>query len=171
MSSQRPDLIPVPCFVFDELLHLMTSDEVKVLLYIIRRTIGHDKESDEIAVSQFLHGIKCKSGRQQDYGTGLSQLRNSQARESLIHFGVILVKQKGKGHYLKSERQTGKYALQLDLSQIDRDGMQERANQKLEADKARIAKAAASRKPRKSRSVRFLTGKNKSGISRQSIEQ
>lgn len=63
---------PVPDDLFDELLSILTGSELKVLLYIIRRTKGFNKDSDAISLSQFQHGIIKKGGEQLDRGCGIS---------------------------------------------------------------------------------------------------
>lgn len=62
---------PVPDDLFDELLEMLTGAELKVLLYIIRRTKGFGKDTDAISLSQFQHGIKTKDGKQLDKGCGV----------------------------------------------------------------------------------------------------
>src|SRR5437868_15196053 len=70
---QNPNYTIVPDELFDELLALLTGAELKILLYIIRRTFGFKKDSDEISLSQICKGIVKKDGQVLDQGTGLSQ--------------------------------------------------------------------------------------------------
>jgi hypothetical protein len=74
---------PVPDAVFDELLTVLTGAELKALLYIIRRTFGFKKDSDNISLSQMLNGIRTKDGRILDKGAGLSKPTLLQALRSL----------------------------------------------------------------------------------------
>ena len=80
----------VPDEVFDELLVELTGAELKVLLYIIRRTFGFKRESDTISLSQMLTGIHTRDGRVLDRGVGLSKktlldaLRNLSARRIIL---------------------------------------------------------------------------------------
>lgn len=62
---------PVPDDLFDELLSILTGSELKVLLYIIRRTKGFNKDADAISLSQFQKGIVTKDGKQLDKGCGI----------------------------------------------------------------------------------------------------
>jgi len=62
---------PVPDQLFDELLCVLSGNELKVLLYIIRRTSGFSKVSDTISIRQMLHGIVCKNGKRLDGGVGI----------------------------------------------------------------------------------------------------
>lgn len=63
---------PVPDVLFDELLTKLTGTELKILLYIIRRTWGFKKDADAISLSQFQKGIITKDGRVLDRGSGIS---------------------------------------------------------------------------------------------------
>ncbi len=69
----NPNFTIVPDEVFDELLHILSGAEMKVLLYIIRRTFGFKKNSDDISFSQICNGITTRDGKVLDRGTGLSQ--------------------------------------------------------------------------------------------------
>jgi hypothetical protein len=70
---RSPTYTMVPDEVFDELLVELSGAELKVLLYIIRRTFGFKRESDTISLSQMLHGIATRDGRVLDRGVGLSK--------------------------------------------------------------------------------------------------
>lgn len=52
----------VPDGLFDILLPRLSGAELKVLLYIVRRTFGWKKNSDRISLSQFENGITRKTG-------------------------------------------------------------------------------------------------------------
>jgi DNA-binding transcriptional ArsR family regulator len=87
----RPDrFVKVPVELFDEWLAVLSWAELKVLLYIIRRTAGFGREADAISLSQMLHGQYDREGQRRDQGTGVSKptllaaLRSLQAR-GLIH--------------------------------------------------------------------------------------
>jgi hypothetical protein len=80
----------VPDQLFDELLPHLKEAELKVLLYIIRRTFGFKKESDAISFSQFLNGITTNDGRVLDEGCGLnSRTSLSRALQDLEAKGII----------------------------------------------------------------------------------
>ena len=57
-----PRYTQVPDQLFDELLSVLTGAELKVLLYICRRTFGFKKDSDNISINQMLNGIRRKDG-------------------------------------------------------------------------------------------------------------
>ena len=73
----------MPDQLFDELLHRLSGAELKVLMYIIRRTFGFKKQSDDISLAQLVGGIKTKDGRILDRGTGLSKSSVVRALNSL----------------------------------------------------------------------------------------
>src|SRR5215203_923068 len=62
---------PCPDEFFDQQLADMDDDELRVTLYAFRRTFGFKKTGDAISISQFLHGITTRDGRQLDRGCGL----------------------------------------------------------------------------------------------------
>jgi len=66
-----PQYTPIPDIVFDELAHILSGGEYKVLMYILRRTFGFKKNSDSISYTQMLTGIVAKDGRRLDYGAGI----------------------------------------------------------------------------------------------------
>ncbi|MBA7493140.1 hypothetical protein ES702_03695 [subsurface metagenome] len=99
----RPTYTQTPNEVFDVLLDMLNGSELKVLLYIIRRTFGFKKESDNISLNQIVNGIKKKDGSIQDYGTGISKLSARKAVKRLIDKNVILkIRRKDKSGKDKS---------------------------------------------------------------------
>jgi len=96
MNEQKP-LIPnftqVPNIIFDEFLSELPPSELKVLLYIFRRTYGFQKNSDKIATSQICNGIK-KDGKIIDKGTGLSNRAVIDALRALEKRSLIVVTSK-----------------------------------------------------------------------------
>lgn len=63
---------PVPDILFDQLLCELNESELKVLLYIIRRTAGFKKPTDAISLTQFQKGIKKRAtGEILDRGCGV----------------------------------------------------------------------------------------------------
>ncbi len=79
---------PVPDILFDELLSQLTGAELKVLLYIIRRTRGFKKDTDAISLSQFQKGIITKERKQLDKGCGVGD------RQTIIDALASLEKKK-----------------------------------------------------------------------------
>jgi hypothetical protein len=91
---QGPNYTQVPDAVFDELLPDLTGAELKVLLYVIRRTFGFKRESDHISLSQMLRGIRTKDGRELDRGVGLTKKTLLAAINSLEEKNIILTERR-----------------------------------------------------------------------------
>jgi hypothetical protein len=86
---QSPNFTSVPDDVFDMLLPHLTGSELKVLLYIIRRTYGFKKSSDSISLSQMLTGITTKDGQVLDRGAGVAKQALLRALRSLHEKNII----------------------------------------------------------------------------------
>jgi hypothetical protein len=86
-----PAYTPVPDILFDELLAILTGAEVKVLLYIIRRTFGFKKQADSISLQQLQFGITKKDGTVLDNGCGVKNKNTLlQAIRSLEEKHIII---------------------------------------------------------------------------------
>jgi hypothetical protein len=81
----------VPDDVFDVLLPELRESELRVLLYIIRRTFGFKKDSDSISLSQMVGGIRTRDGRVLDRGTGMTRRGVLKGVAGLNDKGVIRV--------------------------------------------------------------------------------
>jgi len=90
----KPRYTPVPDDLFDELMPEITGSELKVLLYVVRRTFGFKKDSDHISLSQMVNGITKKDGSIQDKGTGLHKDSVITAVKSLVSKGILLKNRK-----------------------------------------------------------------------------
>ncbi len=55
-----PRYTPIPDALFDELLPDFSGAELKVLLYVMRRTMGFKKDSDTISLGQICAGITTR---------------------------------------------------------------------------------------------------------------
>lgn len=96
-----PRYTQVPDELFDDLLAELSGTELKVLLYIVRHTIGYKKDFDNISLSQICYGIKYRSGEIVDKGTGLSKQSAITALKNLVERGIIVANRrttKEKGH-------------------------------------------------------------------------
>lgn len=82
---------PVPDILFDQLLAELNESELKVLLYIIRRTAGFKKPTDAISLNQFQKGIKKRvTGEILDRGCGIKDRATIiKALASLEKKGII----------------------------------------------------------------------------------
>jgi hypothetical protein len=80
----------VPDELFDEHLSALSGAELKALLYIVRRTFGFKKDSDNISLNQLLTGITTKGGKRLDSGTGLSRSSLVAALKGLVEKNLII---------------------------------------------------------------------------------
>ena len=87
-----PNTTPVPDVLFDELLQRLDNAELRVLLYIIRRTYGFKKNSDDISIGQMVDGIKRKNGTVLDGGTGMAKSSVTRALRGLIAKKIIIAR-------------------------------------------------------------------------------
>jgi hypothetical protein len=87
----RPNTTPTPDDLFDIFLTQLTHAELKVLLYIIRRTFGFKKDDDRISIRQIAEGITTKRGGQLDKGAGLTKRGAIKALQALEEKGLITV--------------------------------------------------------------------------------
>lgn len=88
----QPNTTPTPDEIFDRFLPELTHAELKVLLYIVRRTFGFTKDKDRISLKQIAEGIVTKEGKRLDYGTGLSRRGAIKAVKKLEKQGLITVR-------------------------------------------------------------------------------
>ena len=86
-----PNYTQVPDELFDVLAPNLTEAELRVLLYIVRRTFGFKKQADAISLSQLTEGISTTDGRVLDQGTGMSRKGVSAGVKGLVEKGVLLV--------------------------------------------------------------------------------
>lgn len=89
-----PRYTPTPDQIFDELLApgLLTEAELRVLLYIVRRTFGWKKELDNISLSQITGGIVKRDGTRLDFGAGVAKSSAVRAIKGLVDKGIILAR-------------------------------------------------------------------------------
>src|SRR5665811_410110 len=85
-----PNYTQVPDELFDLLLPQLADNELRVLLYIVRRTFGFKRDTDTISLSQMVHGITTKEGQVLDTGTGLSKSTVARGLKGLRDQGVIV---------------------------------------------------------------------------------
>ena len=84
----------VPDDVFDILAPRLKEAELRVLLYIVRRTFGFKKQSDAISLGQLTDGIRARDGRILDHGTGLSRKGVVAGIKGLLDKGIITVERR-----------------------------------------------------------------------------
>jgi hypothetical protein len=107
---QSPTTTPVPDEVFDVLMPQLSGTELKVLLYICRRTFGFRKESDNISLQQIATGITTRDGRVLDRGTGLCLTSITSAISSLEQKEIIV---REKNQSVEKGFEASTYSLKL----------------------------------------------------------
>ena len=85
-----PNYTQVPDELFDRQLPDLSGAELKVLLYVMRRTFGFKKDADDISLNQICRGITTRDGRVLDRGTGLSKSTAQLAIKGLLEKNIIL---------------------------------------------------------------------------------
>jgi hypothetical protein len=81
---QEPNFTPVPDEFFDLFLPDLLGSELKVFLYIVRRTLGFKKRMDAVSLTQICEGITRADGEVLDRGTGLTRRGAVYAVEGLV---------------------------------------------------------------------------------------
>lgn len=96
---RSPNYTPVPDELFDDLMSQLSGAALKVLLYIIRRTFGFKKASDNISLQQLVRGITTAEGQVLDHGTGLSKDSVVRALHDLEERCVIVRQRRRSRHH------------------------------------------------------------------------
>lgn len=108
-----PNSTQIPDVILDQWMCVLSGAELKVTLYIARRTFGFGKESDNISLSQIANGIKKRDGRVLDRGTGLSVSSVARALKSLEEQNILIRKTNIND---KNEHEENTYSLNLSWS-------------------------------------------------------
>jgi hypothetical protein len=85
-----PSYTQTPDEIFDWIMAYLKGAELKVLLYIVRRTFGFKKAADAISLEQLCNGIVRRDGRRLDLGTGLKRQTVLAALRSLREKNLIV---------------------------------------------------------------------------------
>jgi len=91
---EYPKMTDVPDQIFDQFLPAFSGAELKVILYVCRKTFGWKKDNDDISLSQLLYGIKTREAKIVDRGTGLSKPALLKALRSLEKNRLIIRERK-----------------------------------------------------------------------------
>jgi hypothetical protein len=84
-----PAYTQVPDDLVDWVMAYLTGAELKVLLYIVRRTFGFKKAADAISIEQLCNGILTHDGRRLDLGTAMKRSTVLEALRSLRQKNLI----------------------------------------------------------------------------------
>lgn len=94
----KPNHTQIPNVILDKLMYRLPDAELRVLLYICRRTYGFQREKDQISYTQFIDGIVTRDGVRLDGGCGLSRPGVNKALTNLINWEVIIREEKSTGN-------------------------------------------------------------------------
>jgi hypothetical protein len=97
MLELNPGFTLIPNDFLDQLASDLTAAELRVVLYIYRRTLGYQKLTDAISYSQFTDGITAADGRRLDKGAGISRRSLPAALAGLERRGIISRSSGGSG--------------------------------------------------------------------------
>ncbi len=87
-----PNSTQIPDVILDQWMCELSGAELKVVLYIARRTFGFGKQSDNVSLNQISNGIKKRDGIVLDRGTGLSVSSVARALKSLEEQTILIRK-------------------------------------------------------------------------------
>lgn len=108
---EEPNYTPIPDVFFDEVMCHLTEAELRVALYIMRRTFGFKKRADAISFNQFLKGITTRDGRRLDHGCGIAGRTNlTRALKGLEEKGIIVARRSTSA---RGDAQTTVYELRF----------------------------------------------------------
>lgn len=111
---ESPNYTQVPNVFLDELMSELTGSELKVLMYITRRTFGFRKRSDNISLNQIANGIIKKDGTILDKGIGSSIRHVQRVIKGLVDKNIIVkVKRASKEKGLESNNYSLKFKKDL----------------------------------------------------------
>lgn len=108
-----PNSTQIPDIILDHWMCNLSGAELKVVLYIARRTFGFGKESDNVSLNQIANGIKKRDGIMLDCGTGLSISSVARALKSLEEQNILIRKTNINE---KNEHDENTYSLNLNWS-------------------------------------------------------
>ena len=140
MSDFIPNSTQVPNLYIDRLMALLSGDEWKVLSYVARRTFGFQKRKDRISANQISDGlVERKTGKRLDYGTGISRGTALKILADLKSYSVL----KETAPSIKQKNISTEWALNLDSTTVNWNGLEERQSQKLLINQGRTKRARA----------------------------
>lgn len=120
MASQFiPNSFQHPNIYVDKYMSFLTNNELRVLIYMMRRIFGFHKRQDNISLSQITEGIVTMQGERLDYGAGLSRPAAVKAISGLTQYGLVVEVEDND-----PATNNGKcYALELDESRVNFEGL------------------------------------------------
>ena len=152
-----PNSFQTPNAYVDQLMHLLTDQEWKVVSYAMRRIYGFNKRQDRISLSQFSDGTRSHAtGKVLDHGTGLGRGTIIKALNALVTFGILI--RVDDPHDGKTAQAGTCYMFQLSSAEIDRAGLEARHDGKTAKNQRRTSTATTHRLHRSGTSHEPLGG-------------
>jgi hypothetical protein len=111
MAELKPNYTQIPNIFFDTIAPDLSEAELKVFLYIARRTFGFHKEYDAISISQIANGIVRRDGTRIDKGAGVSRRSAIVGVQKLEALKILIVV---RGTDEIGNTDTNYYALKLE---------------------------------------------------------
>jgi Bacteriophage replication protein O len=136
-----PNYTQVPDELFDQLMPQLADAELRVLLYIVRRTFGFKREADAISLSQMVSGITTKDGQVLDHGTGLSKATVARGLAGLRNKGVILAERNSS--QMRGDEPTT-YRLHIKHESTQRNAQSDPVSQQRDTPRVSIVRQAVS---------------------------
>lgn len=99
----------LPNAMLDWVIPSLPEAEMRVLLYIARRTYGFGKDQDTISINQFVKGMRRRNGDPLDAGAGLARLSVQRGIKGLESRGLIAVERPMHG----AEHETSIYRITI----------------------------------------------------------
>jgi hypothetical protein len=87
-----PTFTQIPNVFLDEHMALLESGELRVLLYITRRTFGfgfHNHPEANLTIQQIAEGLVLKNGTRKDNGTGMDTRTVQRSIKTLVEKGLV----------------------------------------------------------------------------------
>lgn len=118
MSKLEPNSTQIPNSILDDIAPQLSESELRVLLYIARRTYGFQKDADIISYSQLADGITSKTGAKLDSGTGLTRQGVRNGLKGLLKKALISVEESGQNlsYTIKTSSQRSRLVNEVDQS-------------------------------------------------------
>lgn len=98
---RSPRYTQTPDEFFDIIAPHLSESELRVMLYIIRKTFGWKADEDDISISQMVAGVIKRNGERLDHGTGLSKSSVIRGVKGLVDKGLIVAQKNtsaARGH-------------------------------------------------------------------------
>jgi hypothetical protein len=85
-----PNTTQIPDIFFDFIAPTLGEAELRVLVYILRRTYSFKKDHDAISLSQLVDGITTREGKVLDRGTGMTKKLVIKGCAGLVTRGYVI---------------------------------------------------------------------------------